>query len=264
MKFDPHLHEQVNREVELEEKRGNRNVPEKNRSTAQMTPKVISSPRSYIQVPQFGIAIAQRETHKGKNMYDTLDALAAENLQMPSPAQFMTHWMNVREAYENKRQIVYADGTPVEKDRVNDLWGYMSSTDRSPWNGTICWTWLNALFRNGNIGKDLKVVTDAKGNRCLAGKPETLQSYVGENGFVSLDFNSQGLATTPSGQDSYKQGSNMYFWKPGNGTVAWFVADSGGAYLGCGGPTDASPSLGVFASAPVGARSALENSEGRK
>jgi hypothetical protein len=215
----------------------------------------IQNPREYIQIPQFNLAIAQRETHQGLDMYNALETLAQEGRKMPSPAQFMQHWLNVKEAASGGRNLLYADRTPVEQNSAQDLWNYLSSKGRSSWNGQICWTWLNALFRNENnewyLETDLKVNTDAQGNKTLQGNrtklaPATLRN----DAWVNLEFTDQGLATSQSSLNGYNQGQNIYFYHPRNGAVAGFYADSVGAYLGCGGyPSYAGSSLGVFACA---------------
>ena len=208
--------------------------------------------RNYIHVPQFGIVIATRETHLGKNMFDTLEALAGEKLKMPSQRQFMRHWLNIREAAEGTRTLLYADITPVGNDVAKDLWDYMSSsTNRGKFNGKVCWTWLNSLFEEENgrwfVEEDLKVLSDAQGNKYLQGTRLSLDPYIEEDCYVGLNFNSQNLPTTKSSVQDYSQGNNIYFRHPLDGKVAWFDADSVGALLSCGGdPAVAYSSLGVF------------------
>jgi hypothetical protein len=214
----------------------------------------INDPRNYIQVPQFDIVIARKETHRGKNMYDTLESLASEGLKMPSLAQFMTHWVNVKEAVQGKRGLVYADGSPVGNDVAQDLWNYMSSRDRDPWNGEISWTWLNSLFRkDGNdwyIEADLEGTTDANGRKSLKGTKAPLNTCLREDSYASINLNSQGLPTDKSSVQEYRQGENFYFWHPRNNAVAGFDAGSDGADLDCGGdPDERDSSLGVFACA---------------
>ena len=226
-----------------------------------------SEQRNYIQVPQFGVAIAMRETYLGKDMYYTLDALLSEKLKMPSQRQFMRHWFNVQESAEGKRRLVYADGSPVSDDVSKDLWGYMSSTDRTPWKGKICWTWLNSLFKEENgewfVEEDLKVVLNAKKEKSLKGTPIRLDTCIMSDGYADLNFNSQSLPLTQSSVQEYEQGKNIYFWHPRNERVAGFCADSGRALLYCSWvPADFGSSLGVFASAPAGARSDAKNSGG--
>ena len=210
--------------------------------------------RNYIQVPQFGIVVAMRETHLGKNMFDTLEALAGERLKMPSQRQFMRHWLNVKESAEEKRKLVYADGTPVSYDVSRDLWDYMSSTDRSKFNGKNCWTWLNSLFKEENgkwfVEEDLRVETDAQSRKYLRGTRVSLDNCIGESCYIDLNFNPQNLPTTKSSAEKYVQGENLYFYPTKNESVVGFYANSDGAGLGCrGDPGSANSSLGVFSCA---------------
>ena len=212
----------------------------------------LKNPREYIQVPEHNMVIALQETHNGKNMYDTLEALASEGLNMPSIAQFTRHFLNVQEASQSKRTLLYADGTPVSDDVAKDLWNYMSSTDRSRWNGKPSWTWLNALFKNKDkkwyIETDLEVKTDADGNKILQGRSEPLDACLMKDGWASLKFNNQGLATEASSLNGYKQEDNLYFWHPKNNCVAWFNASSGWVDFSCGEePRDSNGRLGVLA-----------------
>ena len=213
----------------------------------------MQNPRGYIQVPQFNLAIALRETNKNLNMYSTLEALAGEGLKIPSPVQFMRHWLNVKEAAEGSRTLFYADGTPVNNDVSKDLWNYMSSRDRSPWNGQICHTWLNALFISENnkwyIENDLKVVPDARGNKTLQGSREKLPpTTLRTDGWVSLNFNEQGLPITHYSLTCYEQGENIHFYHPRSSSVARFKVGSYGAYLDCNGdPRNSDSDLGVRA-----------------
>ena len=223
------------------------------------------NPREYIQVPQYNILIARSEIHKGKDMYETLEALASENLSMPSPAQFMRHWMNVKSAAIDKTPtLLYADGNPVSEQDTENLWQYMSSTDRQPFGGNPCWTWLNALFKenNGNLEiiQNLEVITDSNGKKALQGNSQPLDNPIRENCYVDLEFNNQGFPIRKSREREYKQGENIYFWNPRADRVAGFYANSGGAGLYCnGGPAYRGAELGGFACV---AGSAPKNSGG--
>jgi hypothetical protein len=255
MAYDPKLHERLNRQVELEEKMKGRerkaDTPEiTNNLPDELAPSIAASPRSYIEIPDTNTVIAIAETHKGKNMFDTLEALVSENLEMPSIRNFMKHWMNVKGAAQGKTRLLYADGTPVGDDVSQDLWAYMSSGHRGG-----CWTWLNALFKNDETNKkwyietELKVKTNTKGERYLEGQREESKHSGGKNCYVSLIFNEQGLPIVESSINVYRAGQNIYFVHPQADCVAGFYACSDGAVLGCGrGPSFAYPSLGVFAS----------------
>lgn len=231
---------------------------------APVTPPIISgnmNPRDYIQVPQYNMVIAKAETHKGKNMFETLEALAGENMFMPSPAEFMRHWMNVKTAAVDRTNVlVYADGTNVSDAEALDLWNYMSSGHRGG-----AWTWLNALFKVEDhdewyIGQKLKVVTNARGEKILEGTPKKLDCPIRTDCYVDLEFNAQGFPVRKSAEQQYKQGQNARFYHPRADRVARFDANSGRAYLDCfRDPSSRVAGLGVFACA---AGSAPQNSGG--
>ena len=157
------------------------------------------NPRDYVQVPQHGIVIATKETHLGKDMYDTLDVLSSEGLKMPSAERFMRHWLNVYEAAQGKRTLVYADGTNVLAEKALELWNYMSSTDRSPFQGKVCWTWFNNRFveENGiwHMETDLKTTRQGKDVR-LAGTRTRIEDCLRKDCIAKINsVNSQGFPT---------------------------------------------------------------------
>jgi hypothetical protein len=219
----------------------------------------------YIAIPQYNMAIAMRETCHNKDMYDTLNSLKEEGLKMPSPAQFITHWNNVRSAAQGNLQLQYANGSAVDINTARDLWNYMSSTDRSFWGEKICWTWLNAQFSEDGSGlwyieTDLEVIGSGRGRK-LKGKRETLEAHADADRLANLVFNDQGLPTQDSALQDYRQGDNIYFWKPRNNRVARFCAGSSWAVLYCDWvPSYSNASLGVFACA----EGTQKNSGGKK
>jgi hypothetical protein len=215
-------------------------------------PKLVSdNPHNYIQVPQYnGLVIAIAESHKGKNMYETLEVLEAEDMRMPFVGQFMSHWLNVRNASVDNRELFYADGTPVGKAEKDDLWSYLSSEH----NGG-CWTMLNNLFVKENnswyMETDLGVVMNGV-DKVLKGKvrKSRMDDFLDKDGYVNLDLNSQGFPVSASANQRYEQGRNFYFYSPVEGAVAGFGAGSDWAVLYCCGyPDSRDASLGVFACA---------------
>nr|AQS34880.1 hypothetical protein [uncultured archaeon] len=208
----------------------------------------------YIQVPQFNTLIGKREILKGKNWVSTHYELADKGLYMPNPAIFMSHFMNVKSASEGQNILYDGNRSPISRDESREQWNYLSSTDRSPFNGQICWTWLDALFKKGTTGK-LNMVTENRAVRDSSGiwnlptgKVVTLDSYFEKSGaWVDLSFNKQGLAEKASSHNNYVQGANIYFWQPIENRVARFVANSDWAYLSCDwDPSLTDSYLGVF------------------
>jgi len=201
----------------------------------------------YIQIPNTNILIAKQETLKGKNWNDTHYELMDNGLFMPTPALFMPYFVNMRDASIGKSTLYDGNNQPIARDEAEDLWKYLSTNHR---NG--CWTWLNALFNKNEI----KTATgrDSKGN--LTTSINLLEKYFkDEDCFVNLDFNGQGIPKAKSSSQSYEQGKNIYFYRPREGCVARFYADSDWAYLYCDwNPSDAYDGLGVFACAEGTAR----------
>jgi hypothetical protein len=212
----------------------------------------------YIKVPRKGILISKRELYKGKqfryNWEKSIFILQENGLYMPSPEIFMTHFMNVKQAAEGKTNLEDGNGNRLSRDEAGSLWSYLSSTNRNQFNGEICWTWLDALFKKDKSGK-MYMETDHRAVKqgsklILQGRDATLASHLSQDTWAELSFTPQGLANKVSQQTSYAQGTNIYFWQPVDNRVAGFGAGSGGAVLFCGrNPTSSGSSLGVFACA---------------
>ena len=169
---------------------------------------------------------------------------------MPRIDQFMSHFLNVRESAEGRATLYDAAGNPLPHTEAQELWNYLSSTNRTPFNGQICRTWLDALFKKGEKG--LVMVTNHRivGNQ-LKEEPIPLDDYLKKDN-VYIDFRkltAQGLAKPDSetGDSNYIQGSNIVYWQPVENCVARFGADSDRALLFCDwSPTNTYPRLGVF------------------
>src|SRR3989344_6796335 len=223
-------------------------IPVANPNSPLTLPEIVQrAPRNYIKIPQLNEVIAINETHKGKDLYDTLDAVADEGLSSPYISSFMRHWMNVKEAVvDRKGKLHYADGSQVPADSAEDLWKYLSSGHRGG-----CWTWLDALFtKEGNewyLTQDLKTVRQGQ-DQLLQGNKQKLEACLRKDCYVDLSFNTQGLATQESPTQNYSQGENIYFYHPRENCVARFYASSVRTGLGCNGdPSGRFGDLGVFA-----------------
>ena len=127
------------------------------------------------------------------------------------------------------------------------------------------WSWLNARFvahGKGFQGFGLERVVDVRDDGALVTKTEPLLECVGEDGYVTLDFNAQGLPTKLSEVQEYMRGENVRFWFPRMGSVAGFDADSDGADLNCDwDPTFSYSGLGVFAFAREKNPNTVHNTE---
>lgn len=203
----------------------------------------------YIIIPNTKIIISREELYKNKNWKDSHYTLQDNGLYMPTPAIFIDYFLKVKQAQEGKISLSYADGNPLKKKEVEDLWKYLTTNfDKG------CWTWLDSLFKEENnkwyIEYGHKVV-DPKGNKELkTSKKENLEQCIMEDCFVDLDFNKQGLPKQKHSSQEYKQGENIHFYHPRENTVAGFDADSNGAGLYCvRDPYYSNSELGVFACA---------------
>lgn len=223
-------------------------VPDNKPNPVQVTaPKNLDGSK-YIQVPGTNFLIAKEETHKGKNWNDSHYALADEGLFMPSPALFTPYFINVRDANQGKVQLYDGNNAPLSKPETEDLWKYLTTAHRSG-----CWTWLDALFVQSTGGLDLQTnhrVKTTNGKKELVGQRFNLEAHAGEDCYVNLNFNSQGLPKSKSSNQKYSQGDNIYFYQPRPNSVAGFIAYSNRANLICyGDPTYSGTGLGVFATA---------------
>ena len=206
----------------------------------------------YIVIPNTNIVISNYELFKQDklNWEGSHYKLAENGLWMPNAELFMPYFLKVKEAAERKITLFYADSNSVPLGKAQDLWKYLTTNFNSG-----VWTWLDDKFietqhqlyhETGH-----RVVVDNNGNKILkANKVSPLEQCITEDCYVNLDFNKQGLATTKSSKQEYKQGENIYFWYPRKDRVARFGANSDWAYLYCNWyPSDSGRALGVFACA---------------
>ena len=260
MTYNPNLADKLNRIVELEErlaraKRGKAEEGIEDETTIQplITPASINQ-REYLQIPGTNTIISYLEAqgYNSLNWNDTHFKLSENGLYMPAPESFMKHFVNVLQAYQKKTKLYYADGTEVEREKIEDLYKHLTTNHISAYQGGSegAWTNLDALFTNENskwfIKSNHRVV-----NGKLVGKKEQLEQCLTKDCFAELEFNKQGLAIKESKKQEYNQGKNIRFWYPRDKTVAWFgVAVSGRAGLVCvRDPSDWDSALGVFACA---------------
>lgn len=187
------------------------------------------------------------QDHNNKNYENTHFQLLREGIYMPTPRIFTTHFNNVIDAKNNKKTLLFADGTKVPKNLIEDMYGHQTGPriDIYKTGAPGAWTWLNARFAAGN----LETVVGIKGTE-LKLKTEKLKRHYQKESYVELSFNSQGLPTSRYYEQEYKPGKNIYYFPPQNGGVAGFDADSDRARLFCDwNPSVTYASLGVFACA---------------
>ena len=206
----------------------------------------------YIVIPNTNIVISNYELFKQDklNWENSHYKLAENGLWMPNAELFMPYFLKVKEASEGKITLQYADGNSVPLGKAQDLWKYLTTNFNSG-----VWTWLDDKFietQNQLYHEtEHRAVVDNNGNKILkANEVSPLEQCIMEDCYVNLDFNKQGLATTKSSEQEYKQGENIYVWYPRKDCVARFNADLDGASLYCDwDPSVSNRALGVFACA---------------
>ena len=198
----------------------------------------------------------------GKNYEDAHRFVLKQGLYVPPTQVFMPHVSNVINAHNKKVQLYDGEGNVVAQDEAEEMYKHLTTNYKAVYGaGTSAgaWSWLNGRFVQGKgfNGMDLEMIVGLNPDGTFTKRTIPLSAHLDEGGvYVDLAW-AQGLPTQKSASQSYEQGRNIRFWKPIINRVAGFFADSVGAGLGCGGlPAGAGSSLGVFASAPLGARSA--------
>jgi len=214
------------------------------------------NPREYIQVGLEGLGGApvvissyELQDSNNKNYENAHRFVLEKGLYMPTPRIFMRHFMNVLEAKKGNRALNYSDGAKVPDAEVEEMYKHLTTNHKAIFGSQPgVWTWLNAGFNGGN----LETVTGLNSDNSLKIVQVPLENCLGEDVYVNLDSNSQGLASSTSkcSNQAYSQGQNIKFWFPRDKAVARFIAIAGRAILSCGrDATNANPALGVFACA---------------
>ncbi len=213
--------------------------PDNSKQPKPLTTNQDSKLEGFIYVPSINLHIAKERSLLGKSWEQTIDEIYNKGIeiqgkraQMPTPFQFM--------GYING---LLAENIPdlQDSERIRILNDILKT-------GKYRGAHLNARFIEGTGFNDLNIETatfDASGKLIRSSEP--LETCLSSNCWADINSkNSQGLFASSHGSN-YEQGKNVYFWKPVKGSVAWFGAGSGRAYLGCDRDSDyADAGLGVF------------------
>ena len=232
--------------LELANRLGNEGLPKQKAVEKEIIQKGLEvqaniNRKDYVKVPNTNTLIAKFEPDESKGLTweKTHYKLAENGLFMPSPALFMPYFMNVIDAYNGKIQLYDGEGNPISKQEIEDIYKHLTINHIN--NGA--WSWLDAKFDGNSIKTNHKVIR----GELKPQNSESLDNCLMEDCYASLIFNKQGLPTEKSKKQEYKQGKNIYYKYPRDGAVAWFVADSDGAYLRCDrNPRFSNSALGVF------------------
>ena len=188
--------------------------------------------QDYIRVAGTGYVIAKAQTDNGLKYEPTHLQVLQRGLEIPTPALFTTHLLNVIKAKKGKLRLYDGLGQVLGNSEVEQIYNGLTSD---------CWTWLNAGFKKVRDGEgyqafDLERVVglDSKGD--LVKQTAPLEQCLMEDCFINLNenqFNNQGLATKKSSARGHQQGKVIKFWHPRNNRVTGFGANSDRAYLYC-------------------------------
>ncbi len=209
------------------------------------------NPSEYLRIPGTNTIISKFELpdYNNLNWKETHFKLQENGLFMPTPNLFMPHFMNVVDAYKNKKPLFDAVGNPISENELENIYLHLTLQDSQK----RAWAWLDAKFKGNLREGTMKIHTNHRVvNNKL--KPQTIQDLEqcikDSDGYVELKFNSQGLPTRKSGNQKYVQGENLSFLYPKNGKVAKFISGPVRTIFYCERPlNDRSSSLSVFACA---------------
>ena len=185
---------------------------------------------------KIGLYVAKNKDFFNKNWYQAHEALAKESYQMLTIRQGidLIKLLNSKKVYDGlKAKLNDAEIAQLLKEIIEV---------RTPWRAE----WLDGKFVQKNdewyLLQEHKYDNSKSGPKLeerIIAKNEIKVSPLMKNVKFNLnDTDKYGLPT--------KEGAELYYWCPVNGSVAWFGADSSGADLDCGGyPSYSDSGLGV-------------------
>ena len=221
------------------------------------TPANINDPQNYIILPGKthgnysypDLLVAMERTHRGKNWEDSHRALSQENSFMLNIRQFadFLNLIRSKKAYDG-------NGILIDERKIDSILDLIL-TVRDPWRSE----WLDAKFESKGglmgVGKKMHIQygygINSNGQLCFTSE-FPLDDYLSSNKTPGIDTNDWLSNANKFGlpKSDVKDG-NLYYWRPTDGSVAWFGANSVGAVLSCGRyASDAGSSLGVRAARP--------------
>ncbi len=184
-------------------------------------------------------------THRGLDWYKTHEALHTEGLQMPNPGELIGLILFL----QAEKPLYDGNGSRLPRGKADPLRELTLKNlldERGPFRGAH----LDAYFINraGIFVMSYNHIIAPDG-RIIPTEFEAFNTKLEDNGYVGLrDFSRAGLPIRPSKKQKYASRENIYVVIPEEGTVARFVASSGGVRLYCyRNPQYSGPGLGVFA-----------------
>lgn len=202
------------------------------------------NPNEYVLIQEgdeVSCAMSMGQSFGRKNHLDTIVDVLRSGLFVPRTKLFMTQYANVNRALERRGVLYDAEGNLIEGERLIK-YAQMLNHD--------CWAHLNDSFKKGEgfLGLDVVYAIEIDSDGKLVFGREPLQPCLEKNCFADLaSVNEQGFPTREYPFQKYEIGKSIYFSSPLSGCVAWFGADSDGAFLYCDRVlTFSYYSLGVF------------------
>ena len=268
-KFDEGLANQVNQEIEAEERRkrleDKRKAKEQQTQEPQPTEKtkpnsqpIMLSPEDCIFLQATGhlsadgqslysypdTMIAQDTMYPGLNWYQTHEVLQSQGLAMPTIRQEINKMILIQSGLTGT-PVYDGDLNPIRLERLQELWNKYFTKQQQGLNGR----WLDAQFKVDKTSglwilnyEHLLTIDPQKGPILTPKRTEILEELVNEDEWVDL-FNSttyQGLPTRKT------TNHNFYFVKPRENSVALFIANTNRARLNCNrNPNDTDSILAV-------------------
>jgi len=251
-KYDEGLVNQVNEQIEAEERR---EELEKRRAELQTVKKTKSEEEKPIillpgncifleakehisvdgrltkyQYPD--TIIAQDTMYPGLDWYKTHEILQSQGLAMPTIRQHIDKMTLIKKGLLQELPVYDGNKNNIAKWKLQELWNKYFSKQQQGWNGQ----WLDARFEEDSeeglfiIKYCHRLKKDKTGaiEVLVSERIETLEAFVNENCHVLLgSANYQGLPTKKTIDHTW------YFIKPTNNSVAGFDADTSRARLGC-------------------------------
>src|SRR3989344_4775043 len=255
-KYDEDLVNQINEQIEAEERR--KRLEDKKKAKEQQTQEpqptektkpnsqpIMLSPEDCIFLQATGhlsadgqslysypdTMIAQDTMYPGLNWYQTHEVLQSQGLAMPTIRQEIDRLILINKGLFG---LPVYDGNngriPIE--RVKQIWDKYFRTQQQGWNAR----WLDAQFKVDKTSglwilnyEHISTIDPQEGQILTPKRIESLDAFVNEDAWVNLldSTTYQGLPTKKTTDEHF------YFAKPRENSVAGFDADADRARLNC-------------------------------
>ncbi len=166
--------------------------------------------------------VAMDKRHFDKDWNKAHELLIKENAYMLTIRQFADFLSLLKSG-----KAFDGNGNKLDKRKLEDVLNDIIEV-REPYRAE----WLDAKFEDGNI--IYHALKRKSGHYTLVETKEPLANYIEEDKAPGINLNDWLKKANNHGLPTPKTNKGkMYYWSPVEGTVAWFGADSGGAFLGC-------------------------------